>query len=203
MYICVILVLLNTCAYYVVLCVYQWMDENFAAYDPPAEDAPMADPNADDVHMPDSMADPIADAVPTWADPVYPNNGARPPDIILGELMLMYFEWMGTHKVTDACAKAVYTLLHTLLPEDSNSGTWGTARKMLDAIYKQTVQTIEICPNDCIAYYDCKHPTMQHYKHAHRTHCPTCGSDRHLVDADGNRRAAKTGYYLPCGTYTF
>ena len=163
----------------------------------------MEDQPADRANAPsaDDIADPIVDKVPTWSDPVYPTNVEVPPDIILGELLLMYFEWMGTHKVTDACAKAVYTLLSTLLPADANGGSWGVARKMLDAIYKQTVQTIDICPGDCIAYYDCKHPTMQHYKHAHRTHCPTCGADRHLTDADGTRRAAKTGYYLPCGTW--
>jgi hypothetical protein len=173
--------------------VYQWLDEAFDAHSASLADEPSVDHVAE--------PDPIGNAVPTWSDPVYPPNGADPPDIILGELLLMYFEWMGTHKVTDACAKAVYTLLSTLLPTDANGGTWGIARKMLNAIYDQTVQTIEICPNDCVAFYDCKHPTMQHYKHAHRTHCPTCGSDRHITDSDGVKRAAKTGYYLPCGTW--
>jgi hypothetical protein len=166
----------------------QWLHDDFDAAE---ADAPAAEP----------MPDPIADAVPTWSDVVYPPDGEKPPDIILGELLLMYFEWMNTHKVTDACAKAAYTLLTTLLPADANSGNWATARKMLKAIYEQTVQAIELCPNDCIAYYDCKHPSMKHYKHARRTSCPTCGADRHLTDKDGATRAAKTGYYLPCGTW--
>jgi hypothetical protein len=145
--------------------------------------------------------DPIAEAVPTWSDPVFPANGDAPPDILLGELLLMYFEWMGTHKETDASAKAVYGLLSTLLPADANGGSWGTARKMLQAIYDRTVKTVELCPNDCIAFYDCTHPKMKHYKHAHRTWCPCCGADRKLTAADGSVRAAKTGYYLPCGTW--
>ena len=83
------------------------MEENNAVYSAHQDAEPSADNNA----HPD--ADPIADAVPTWADPVYPSDGAPNPDIILGELLLMYFEWMGTHKVTDACAKAVFALLST------------------------------------------------------------------------------------------
>ena len=39
--------------------------------------------------------DPIGETVPTWADPVYPSNGDPPPDIILGELLLMYIERTG------------------------------------------------------------------------------------------------------------
>ena len=90
--------------------------------------------------------DPIGDAVPTWSDPVYPVNGDPPPDIILGELLLMYFEWMGTHRDTDASAKAVYAMLSTVLPADANGGSWGTARKMLQAIYDRTVKSVELCP---------------------------------------------------------
>ena len=124
-----------------------------------------------------------------------------PPDIILGELMLIYFEWMGSHKVTDACAKDAYTLLNLLLPIGANGGSWTTTRKMLKAIYDRTVVAIDICPNDCISYYDAKHPTMQHYRHAHRTWCPHCGADRHITHKDGTVRVARQGYYLPCGTW--
>jgi hypothetical protein len=60
--------------------------------------------------------DVIRARVPTWDDPVFPQDEPA-PDIILGELLLMYFEWMGSHKVTDACAKAAYTLLSTLMPK--------------------------------------------------------------------------------------
>jgi len=146
-------------------------------------------------------SDILQDAVPTWNDRVFPEDGESPPDILLGELLLMYFEWMSAHKVTDACAKSAYALLSALLPADANGGSWGTARKMLEAIYDQSVVCVDLCPNDCIAYYDCKHPTMAHYKHAHRTYCPDCGADRHLTHKDGTTRAAKTGYYLPCGTW--
>ena len=126
---------------------------------------------------------------------------SEPPDIILGELMLIYLEWMGSHKVTDACAKDAYTLLSLLLPDGANGGSWTTTRKMLKAIYDRTVVAIDICPNDCISYYNAKHPTMQHYRHAHRNWCPHCGADRRIKHKDGTERVAKQGYYLPCGTW--
>ena len=170
------------------------MHDDVKAESAPAEETPPSEWTVPPV-------DPIGEAVPTWSDPVYPVNGDPPPDIILGELLLMYFEWMGTHRDTDASAKAVYAMLSTVLPADANGGSWGTARKMLQAIYDRTVKSVELCPNDCIAYYDCLHPTMKHYKHAHRTWCPKCGADRKITAADGSVRAAKTGYYLPCGTW--
>jgi hypothetical protein len=155
------------------------------------EPAPPADMAPEDV---------IRGRVPTWDDPVFPQD-EPPPDIILGELMLMYFEWMGSHKVTDACAKAAYTLLNTLMPKNANGGSWAQARTMLQAIYDMSVVAVDICPNDCIAFIDCKHPKMQHYRHAHRTYCPKCGSDRTVTHKDGTVRVARQGYYLPCGTW--
>lgn len=143
----------------------------------------------------------LRDTVPTWDDPIFPENGAPPPDIVLGELMLMYFEWMGTTKVADAAAKGAYQIMKVLMPSDANGGSWGTTQKMLQAIYDNTVVAVDICPNDCIAFYDCKHPKMKHYQHANRNWCPHCGADRILTDVKGETRSAKQGYYLPCGTW--
>jgi hypothetical protein len=143
----------------------------------------------------------LRDHVPTWDDPVFPPGGEDPPDLLLGELMLMYFEWMGTTKVADAAAKGVYKILSVVMPSDANGGSWTTAQKMLKAIYENSVVAVDICPNDCIAYYNCKHPKMKHYQHAHRTWCPRCGADRKLTDKKGETRSAKQGYYLPCGNW--
>jgi hypothetical protein len=115
--------------------------------------------------------------------------------------MLMYFEWMGVYKESDASGKAVYALLKTLVPPDANAGTWGTAQKLLTAIYNQSVVAVDLCPADCVAFYNCKHPKMAHYQHAHRTHCPKCGLDRKITHRDGSVRSAKVGYYLPCGSW--
>jgi hypothetical protein len=72
----------------------------------------------------------------------------------------MFFEWMNAHKVTDACAKSVYTLLSTLLPADANGGSWAGAQKLLKAIYDRSVVSVQLCPNDCVAFYNCKHPKV-------------------------------------------
>jgi hypothetical protein len=145
--------------------------------------------------------DVIRGAIPTWDDRVFPEDGEPPPDIILGELLLVYFEWMGTHKVTNECAQAAYRLMSMLMPTDANGGSWTSAAKMLQAVYDQSVVAVDICANDCIAFYDCKHPKLAFYKHAHRTWCPRCGADRVLTHNDGTTRPAKQGYYLPCGTW--
>jgi hypothetical protein len=47
----------------------------------------------------------------------------------------------------------------------------------------------------------CTYAQMAHYRNAHRLWCPRCGSDRTLRLENGTTRAAKTGYYLPCGTW--
>lgn len=61
---------------------------------------------------------------------VYKADSAN-PDITLGELLLVYFEWMSVHKVTDAAVKAVYNLLLLLLPADTNAGSWSLSKKLL------------------------------------------------------------------------
>jgi hypothetical protein len=171
----------------------------------PVEAASHVDPSAADNDPPPVLPPPpvdiYQDATPTWNDPVFPLNGEKPPDIILGELLLIYFEWMSAHKVTDACAEACATMMGQLMPPGANGLKWQGAQKLLTAIYNHTVVSVDICPNDCISYYDCKHPKMAHYKHAHRTWCPRCGADRKLTHKDGTIRSAKKGYYLPCGTW--
>ena len=171
---------------------------NFVFQDDAYDDASDSQPAPPPLPPPKDV---ILDAMPTWNDPVFPEDGEKPPDIILGELILLYFEWMNAHKVTDACAKGAVTFMRLLLPADANDIKWQGATTLLQAIYDQSVVSIDICPNDCIAYYDCKHPKMKHYKHGHRTWCPHCGSDRRLTHKDGTVRSAKKGYYLPCGTW--
>jgi len=106
-------------------------------------------------------------------------------------------------QVTDACAKAVYGLLLTVLPADANAGSWAVSKAMLKKVCESRMKKIETCPNDHIAYIDCKHPKLAHYQHAHRTCCPVsgCGADRVLTLANGKKRAAKTIYHLPIGPW--
>jgi hypothetical protein len=122
-------------------------------------------------------------------------------DIQLGEMLLMFFEVISVFKISDACAEAVYSLLLTILPPDSNAASWRLSKKLLKQVCTVRVKKIETCPNDHIAFIDCKSPKLAHYQHSHRTCCPICGADRWLTLADGTVRAAKTVYQLPVGPW--
>ena len=104
-------------------------------------------------------------------------------------------------QVSDAAAKAVYELLLLLLPKDNNAGSWALSKKLLKKVCESRVVKIETCPNDCVAFIDCKNHKLAHYKHAHRKCCPNCGADRWLTRADGKKRAAKTVFHLPAGPW--
>jgi hypothetical protein len=142
---------------------------------------------------------PESPTLPGWNDRVA-NVDSPQNDLILGELLLLYFETISTYKLSDAAAKAIYTLMELCLPPDSNSASYQQSKNMLDQIHTQRVIKVDLCPKDCIAYINCKHPKLAHYKHYHRTHCPACGADRKIT-VNGKTRAAKTGYFLPLGPY--
>ena len=127
------------------------------------------------------------------------NDDCENPDITLGELFLLYFEWMSVHKVTDACAKGVYTLMLLILPKETNAASYAISKGLLKKICEGRVKKIETCPNDHIAFIDCKSPKLAHYQHSHRRCCPVCGADRWLTLASGKVKAAKTVYHLPVG----
>lgn len=63
------------------------------------------------------------------------------------------------------------------------------------------MQTIEVCANDCIAYYNVKHmprPGEPPYMHEHRTRCPVCGTSRTVRDPrDGKEKPRKVIYFWP------
>jgi hypothetical protein len=142
---------------------------------------------------------PVGPTIDGWFNPVY-NPDDPHSDITLGELLIMFFEWMTTYTVTDACAKGAYTIFRAMVPPNSNSGTWAQAKSLLENIHEQRVIPVDLCPNDCIAFYDCQHPKLQHYQHSHRTFCPECGADRYIT-VGGVTRPAKRGYHLPVGPW--
>jgi hypothetical protein len=108
---------------------------------------------------------------------------------------------MSVHKVTDAAAKSVYTLLLMLLPADANAGSWALSKRLLKKVCESRVVKIDTCPNDCVAFIDCKHHKLRHYQHSHRSCCPTCGADRWLTRADGKKKSAKVVFHLPAGPW--
>ena len=122
-----------------------------------------------------------------WDSEIYPDD-CSPPDVLLGELLLYYFEWMSRHKVTDACAKSVYGLLKLLMPADTSAPEWCHLKQMLESVYEQNVLSVDLCPNDCMAFIDCSHPQLASYQHSHRTRCLHCNALRY-VEIDGKKKA--------------
>lgn len=79
--------------------------------------------------------------------------------------------------------------------------TFSVVKHMLKAAETKYVKRIDLCPNDCIAYWDSEY-LPEPYKHAHRTLCPVCGVPRYVVDPVGGAlRAAKCMYLFPMHAY--
>lgn len=63
------------------------------------------------------------------------------------------------------------------------------------------MQRIDVCPNDCIAYWDSKYLPVP-YQHWHRDKCPVCDASRYVDDpADGARRPSKTIFFFPVAPF--
>jgi len=110
-----------------------------------------------------------------------------------GELKMLFLDWVSGHRLTDSAAKDAWSMLRLVASEDkaADMGTWRQLKSMLEAFEEETVEKIDVCPNDCIAYWDSKHlPTP--YRHWHRTKCPVCNTPRYVDDPkDGARRPRK------------
>jgi hypothetical protein len=141
-----------------------------------------------------------------WHEKVQPDD-APPLDVLVGELLLTYFEWMCVHKPTNECARAVHSMLVMLLPPGSSGmPEWSEVHKLLDVVYRNVVIEVDLCPNDHIAFVTATHPRLiaAGYNHGHRTFCPHpgCGAARYkLGDGSGRKVPVKKGYYFPLDSF--
>jgi hypothetical protein len=121
--------------------------------------------------------------------------------VLLGELLLFYFEWMARNNVNKVCAKQMHAMLSMLVPaEAADNMKWAKIASMMKHVYERNVRTVDICPNDCIAFVNCTHDSLKDYQHAHRSKCPKCLTDRY-VTVKGKVQAAKVGFYFPVDSY--
>jgi hypothetical protein len=74
-----------------------------------------------------------------------------------GELALYLLDWMQSHKITDSAAKDIWGLLVGILPQNCDMQTFYAVKEKLRHHQLQAMQVIEICPNDCIAYWNSSH----------------------------------------------
>lgn len=122
------------------------------------------------------------------------------PDITALEVVCIMLDWMTTNKIHDAGAEDMWRRLRLFIP-NVKAPTFESAKNLVKKHKQMRIQRIEICPHDCIAYWDCKHiPAMRHYKHAHRMQCPTCGEPR-WVTQNGRRMPRKVVYFTPIGPW--
>ena len=114
-------------------------------------------------------------------------NGVRTGRLELtsAEITVLLLDWMCTHKETDASAEHMWTIVQMMLPGEVSIQTWHQVKRILNRAQTKFVIRIEMCPNDCVVFWNSKHLTKP-YRHAHRRFCPVCGSPRYLVDPKDN-----------------
>jgi hypothetical protein len=105
------------------------------------------------------------------------------------------FDWMTTNKATLTSTQDIWEFTRSLFPKENDMGMFNDAMAILKRHRLETLMTVPVCVNMCVAYWDPTHPKMQgrEYKNAHRTRCPRCNERRHLIDGTERRRI----YYFP------
>lgn len=113
----------------------------------------------------------------------------------------MYVKCNCILQVKDSTAADCWVRQKLFLPPDVDLPSFPWIKRLLTKHRETYVQCIEICRNDCVAYWDSKHLPVP-YRHSHRTKCPKCDEPRWLVDpADGKERPSKVIYHFPVGPY--
>lgn len=105
------------------------------------------------------------------------------PDIevpTLGEIIFTVFDWMTTNKETITSTKDIYEYTRSLFPVDNNMCGFEEVMTILRRHRLETLQTIPVCVQMCVPYWNPTHHKMQgpEYRNAHRTRCPKCGEER-------------------------
>ena len=105
------------------------------------------------------------------------------PAPTLGEIIFTVFDWMITNKSSLISTKDIWEFTRSLFPAGNDMGDFEKVIAILKKHRLETLQTIPVCTQMCVAYWNPTHPKMQgrEFKNAHRTKCPVCGSARSLV----------------------
>ena len=105
--------------------------------------------------------------------------------------------------MTDAAGVDLMKIIKLVCGGTVDVPTFGQIKEAVKRCDFVTSQRIEMCPNDCIVYYDSKNLPEEHAcKHAHRTFCVECGAQRYVTDPkDGRQIPAKVIYFFPVAPY--
>ena len=163
----------------------------------------------------EQMSDSDEEELGLSEEPVHPDPGYYDPFDLTGEdgagdggeglsggsLTLLLLDWMSSGKVSDAAAHTVWDIVKALVPDGTDMRTFRSVKNILSRVEPRFVQRIEVCRNDCVAFWDSTSLPVP-VKHSHRTSCPVCGARRYLTDPnDGAQRAAKAFYFFPLAPY--
>ena len=83
------------------------------------------------------------------------------------ESTLLILDWMTSHKATEESVQDIHLMLQTARP-DAKVPSYHTIRGILKSYQKKSMERVEICVNDCLAYWNA--PVMDGwppYRHAH------------------------------------
>ena len=171
-------------------------------HDPPAlhDDAQVRDPDASahaesDAELSDSASDsdtydPLGLLGAVGVDEEEIERIGR-GEVSPADITLLLLDLVSAHKLTDSAARDMWNVIRMIMPSDLEMKTFPQIKRILQDHQEKRVKRIEMCPNDCIAYWDSTH-LSQRYQHAHRSKCPKCGTSRYVIDPqDGQLRARK------------
>ena len=115
----------------------------------------------------------------------------------VGEIIFTVFDWMTTNKETIKSTKDIWEYTRSLFPVDNEMSGFEEVMTILKRHRLETLKTIPVCVNMCVAYWNPTHPQLQspEYWNAHRKRFPQCNEERYLSDGTTERRRI---YYFPC-----
>lgn len=99
--------------------------------------------------------------------------------------------------------KGVWHMLTACLPAEAALPSFYRIKSLLRRHEGACLTRIEVCPNDCIAYWNSEMlPPELAVRHAHRTKCPVCSAQRWVTDpATGKTIPAKVVFFFPVAQY--
>ena len=180
-------------------------------------DEPLGHPALTVVSMPDSTGELIAGDDCNWDanndsdsdhDPLglsgdkHENEpGVGRAQLNSSEMTLLFLDWMCKNKLPDSAAGDMWRLTGLMMPDGVDIPAFSTLKRILCESEQSYVRRLDICPNDCVVFYDSIH-LKEPYRHAHRFNCPVCGHPRYVEDqVDRALRPAKTLYWFPVAPY--
>ena len=134
--------------------------------------------------------------------PLYVNAVDGIDGVVLGEILLIMFDWVAAHKTTGRCTKDVWSVLKAVCPPGTPVGTYAMAQTIVRHHLNGAVELVPVCRNDCCAFFNFKSENLCGMQYADLDACPRCGTDRYVTcGVSGARKNAKVMYYLPTRLY--